>query len=236
MRGRGPRARWWWRSATTRSVSGPRCATCGRRRRRKATGATSWRTCSPSSPSAFGRGPGGRCARSMYAATRSDAETAVGSFVAEFEAKYPKATACLVEDKEALPAFFDSPAGAPAAPADVDPIMLMSFLPAAGLKRCAWPAHGQQAASSRMFPCRRRNRLHRQPHPCSPNTTSQAGSRRSVATTIGKKLTEHRRYAATSIPLRRNPCSRFSRNPCSTSPKYPLSCPRSLLTPSNNAV
>ncbi len=29
----------------------------------------------------------------MYAATRSDAETAIGAFVAEFEAKYPKATA-----------------------------------------------------------------------------------------------------------------------------------------------
>ena len=33
----------------------------------------------------------------MLAATRRDAETAIGSLVAEFEAKYPKATACLVE-------------------------------------------------------------------------------------------------------------------------------------------
>ena len=33
-----------------------------------------------------------------------------GSFVAEFEVKYPKATACLVEDQEALLAFFDFPA------------------------------------------------------------------------------------------------------------------------------
>ena len=46
----------------------------------------------------------------MYAATKSDAETAIGSFVAEFEVKYPKATACLVEDQEALLAFFDFPA------------------------------------------------------------------------------------------------------------------------------
>ena len=46
----------------------------------------------------------------MYAATKSDAETAIGAFVAEFEAKYPKATACLVEDQEALLAFFDFPA------------------------------------------------------------------------------------------------------------------------------
>ncbi len=45
----------------------------------------------------------------MYAATKSDAETAIGAFVTEFEAKYPKATACLVEDQEALLAFFDFP-------------------------------------------------------------------------------------------------------------------------------
>ena len=37
----------------------------------------------------------------MYTATKSDAETAIGTFVVEFEAKYPKATACLVEDEEA---------------------------------------------------------------------------------------------------------------------------------------
>ena len=46
----------------------------------------------------------------MYAATRADAETAVGAFVDEFEAKYPKATDCLVEDQEALLAFFAMPA------------------------------------------------------------------------------------------------------------------------------
>ena len=46
----------------------------------------------------------------MYAATRADAETAIGAFVDEFEAKYPKATACLVEDQEALLAFFAMPA------------------------------------------------------------------------------------------------------------------------------
>ena len=46
----------------------------------------------------------------MYAATKTDAETAIGAFVAEFEAKYPKATACLVEDQEALLTFFSCPA------------------------------------------------------------------------------------------------------------------------------
>ena len=38
----------------------------------------------------------------MYARTKADAETAIGAFVAEFEAKYPKATACLVENQETL--------------------------------------------------------------------------------------------------------------------------------------
>ena len=46
----------------------------------------------------------------MYAPTKADAERAIGAFVAEFEAKYPKATACLVADQEALLAFFDFPA------------------------------------------------------------------------------------------------------------------------------
>ena len=45
-----------------------------------------------------------------YAPTKTDAETAIGGFVAEFEAKYPKATACLVEDQEALLTFFSYPA------------------------------------------------------------------------------------------------------------------------------
>ena len=37
----------------------------------------------------------------MYAPTRAAAEQAIGAFVTEFEAKCPKATACLVEDREA---------------------------------------------------------------------------------------------------------------------------------------
>ena len=46
----------------------------------------------------------------MYAPTKANAEKAIGAFVAEFEAKYPKATACLVEDQGALLAFFAFPA------------------------------------------------------------------------------------------------------------------------------
>ena len=46
----------------------------------------------------------------MYAPTKTAAETAIGAFVAEFEAKYPKVTACLVEDQEAFLTFFSYPA------------------------------------------------------------------------------------------------------------------------------
>ena len=46
----------------------------------------------------------------MYAPTKAAAEKAIAAFVSEFEAKYPKAAACLVADREALPAFFDFPA------------------------------------------------------------------------------------------------------------------------------
>ena len=41
---------------------------------------------------------------------KEDAEKAVGIFVEKYEAKYPKAVACLVKDKEPLLAFYDFPA------------------------------------------------------------------------------------------------------------------------------
>ena len=46
----------------------------------------------------------------MYAPVKADAERGIDAFVAEFEAKYPKAAACLAEDREALLAFFGFPA------------------------------------------------------------------------------------------------------------------------------
>ena len=46
----------------------------------------------------------------MYAETKAVAERGIDAFVAEFEAKYPKAATCLAEDREALLAFFDFPA------------------------------------------------------------------------------------------------------------------------------
>lgn len=46
----------------------------------------------------------------MYAETKADAERGIDAFVAEFEAKYPKAAACLAGDREVLLAFFDFPA------------------------------------------------------------------------------------------------------------------------------
>ena len=41
---------------------------------------------------------------------RADAEKAFGRFLAKYEAKYDKATACLAKDREALLAFYDFPA------------------------------------------------------------------------------------------------------------------------------
>ena len=46
----------------------------------------------------------------MMAATREQAEDQLDTFVAEYEAKYPKATACLAADREALLTFFAYPA------------------------------------------------------------------------------------------------------------------------------
>jgi transposase-like protein len=44
------------------------------------------------------------------AATRHQAELAFDRFIATYEAKFPKATACLVKDRAALLAFYDFPA------------------------------------------------------------------------------------------------------------------------------
>jgi putative transposase len=46
----------------------------------------------------------------LYAATKSDAEKAIGRFAEEYRAKYPKAVECLTQDQDALLAFFDFPA------------------------------------------------------------------------------------------------------------------------------
>lgn len=43
-------------------------------------------------------------------ATREDAYTAFSAFIAEYEAKYPKATECLAKDKQELLTFYDFPA------------------------------------------------------------------------------------------------------------------------------
>ncbi len=44
------------------------------------------------------------------AATREDAERAFDQFIVTYEAKYPKATACLLKDRDALMTFYDFPA------------------------------------------------------------------------------------------------------------------------------
>ena len=44
------------------------------------------------------------------AATREEAERAFDQFIVTYEAKYPKATACLLKDRESLMTFYDFPA------------------------------------------------------------------------------------------------------------------------------
>lgn len=44
------------------------------------------------------------------AETKKQAEAAFATFITTFEAKYPKATACLAKDREVLLAFYDFPA------------------------------------------------------------------------------------------------------------------------------
>ena len=44
------------------------------------------------------------------AASRKEAERAVDTFAAKYQAKYPKAVSCLTKDREALLAFYDFPA------------------------------------------------------------------------------------------------------------------------------
>jgi transposase-like protein len=46
----------------------------------------------------------------MYAPDRQSAEEEIERFVEEFEARYPKATECLVKDRQTLLSFFDFPA------------------------------------------------------------------------------------------------------------------------------
>jgi transposase-like protein len=46
----------------------------------------------------------------MYAETREQADEQINAFVAEFKAKYSKATACLTKDRETLLTMFDYPA------------------------------------------------------------------------------------------------------------------------------
>jgi putative transposase len=44
------------------------------------------------------------------ATSQKEAQRAFDHFIVNYEAKYPKAVACLVKDREALTAFYDFPA------------------------------------------------------------------------------------------------------------------------------
>ena len=51
-----------------------------------------------------------RCTRFWQAETREQAHTAFDQFVVTYEAKYPRATNCLVKDRDTLLTFYDFPA------------------------------------------------------------------------------------------------------------------------------
>ena len=101
----GPR---WGRSATAPWASGRPCAMCGRRR------ASDWchkmgnvldklpKRLQPKAKRAL--------REIMYADTRAHAEEAMDIFIAEYEAKYPKAATCLDTDRERLLTHFAFPA------------------------------------------------------------------------------------------------------------------------------
>ena len=44
------------------------------------------------------------------AATRAEAQTALAQFIAQYQAKYPKAVEKLTKDRDSLLAFYDFPA------------------------------------------------------------------------------------------------------------------------------
>jgi transposase-like protein len=60
------------------------------------------------------KGPQPKAKRMLHdiylAETKADAEKAFELFVATYDAKYPKATECLVKDRDVLPTFYDYPA------------------------------------------------------------------------------------------------------------------------------
>ena len=62
----------------------------------------------PAGPSS--RRPRPTCARSGQAPDRATAEAAIATFAEKYGAKYAKAVACLVKDRDALLTFYDFPA------------------------------------------------------------------------------------------------------------------------------
>ena len=99
-----------WPSATGRWASGRRCGRSGRRPGSNAAGSTRRPTCWTSCP----RGQQPKAKAMLHdiwqAETKAEAEKAFDLFVATYEAKYPKATECLVKDREELLVFYDFPA------------------------------------------------------------------------------------------------------------------------------
>src|SRR5271168_2797000 len=94
-----------------RSGSGRRPARSGRKRASSAAGCTRPRTCSPSCRRASSPKPNVRCRRyGWMAETKAAAELAFDAFVESYTLKYAKAADCLIQDRDALLAFYDFPA------------------------------------------------------------------------------------------------------------------------------
>ena len=74
-----------------------------------AAGCTKPAMCSMRCRRVFSRKPNRRCTRSGSCPCE-DAERAFDQFIVTYEAKYPKATNCLLKDRESLMTFYDFPA------------------------------------------------------------------------------------------------------------------------------
>ena len=99
-----------WRSATARSGSGRRSATCSPRPASSAAGGTRSATSSPRCRSRPTRPRRQALAEIYNAEDKTHARAAAKAFAAEFGAKWPKAAAKITDDLDVLLAFYDYPA------------------------------------------------------------------------------------------------------------------------------
>jgi len=93
-----------------RSGSGARCATCSRARREQRCWVHKTANVLDALPKRVQPQAKRMLHKIVEAPTRKDASRAIDDFVAEFEAKWPKAAGKLTKDRDQLLAFYDFPA------------------------------------------------------------------------------------------------------------------------------